>query len=342
MPRILVVTAGLAGKRSPFAEALVYLYDAEVIPGKSRAETQIDRIWRKLGLADYIGTNASNIRKINRAILERDFDILFVIKGNLVTAKTLSVLKMRAVPPRIIGWSPDDIYLAHNNSPTLKAAAPYYDTFYTAKSFNIINCELKSMGFSDPRFLHQGFDPDFHRPMPNPLSRFAGLATFIGYAEQDRFEKLNHLAKNGLEIHVWGSGWSAAMCQAAHHNLVIHGHPLLGNDYIDALSNSAISFCFLDSFAILLNPLNFEAGASCASSQSSYSGIHVGSREIRHFLICNIFQLAAIYLPYFLSIRSSTAFLYSCRFSQQDRRRRRFRNKGKTTICVDCDNDWNR
>jgi hypothetical protein len=244
-PRILAVTAGLSGKRNAVCTALADLYGAEVLPGKACAEGQLDRIWRKLRVAENIGTHAANIRTLNRAILARDFDILFVVKGNFVTAATLRVLKARPTPPKIIGWSPDDIYLSHNNSAILRAAAPHYDTFYSAKWLNIARGELASMGFADPRFLHQGFDPEVHRPVPDPESQFAGLVTFVGFGEQDRFDKLNYLAKNGIEIHVWGNGWTGAMQAAAHDKLVIHGHPILGNDYADALSNSAISFCFL-------------------------------------------------------------------------------------------------
>ena len=244
-PHILVVTAGLPGKRNAMAEALRAQYGAEVLPGTMRAEGKLDRVWRKLGVSERLGIKAANIRRLNRAILARDFDILFVVKGNFVTAETLRALKARAAPPMVIGWSPDDIYLPHNNSHILKAAAPYYDTFYTAKSLNIANGELASMGFVDPRFLHQGFDPDWHRPLPNPGSRFACLATFVGFGEQDRFDKLNHLAKNGVEVNVWGNGWTRAMRAAAHDKLVIHGHPIMDDDYADALSNSAISFCFL-------------------------------------------------------------------------------------------------
>ncbi len=246
-PRILVITAGLPGKRSPLAEALRAQYGAEVLPGKARAEGKLDRVWGMLGVAERLGTHAANLRTLNRAILARAdrLDILVVVKGNLVTADTLRALKTRPNPPRIIGWSPDDIYLPHNNSQVLKAAAPHYDTFYTAKSLNITQGELAAMGFVDPRFLHQGFDRDWHRPQPNPDSRFAGLVTFVGFGEQDRFEKLNHLAQNGVPVHVWGKGWTAAMHAAANDKLHIHAHGLFGDEYADALCNSAVSLCFL-------------------------------------------------------------------------------------------------
>lgn len=245
MPRILAITAGVPGKRNPVCDALEQLYDAEVLPGKARTESWTDRLWRKLGMAEVIGNHCTNIHTLNRAILSREFDILFVVKGNFVTAETLKALKARHNPPRIIGWSPDDIYLSHNNSAILCAAAPFYDTFYTAKSLNITRGELASMGFSDPRYMHQGYDPYLHRPVPNPGSRFAGLVTFVGFGEADRFNKMNHLARNGIPVHVWGNGWTKAMRACAHENLHIQDHGLFGDDYADALCNSAVSLCFL-------------------------------------------------------------------------------------------------
>jgi spore maturation protein CgeB len=246
-PRILAVTAGPASKRNPMTLALNDLFAAEVLPGKARAEGRVDRVWRKLGLAERVGTHAANLRALNRAILDRagTFDILFVVKGNFVTADTLNRLKVLPRPPRIVGWSCDDVYLPHNGSAVLRAAAPQYDLFFTAKSLNVTQGELSAMGFSDVRFVHQGFDRDWHRPLPSPTSRFAGLVTFVGFGEQDRFDKMNHMARAGVAVHVWGNGWTREMRATAHPNLHIHGYPLLGDDYADALSNSAISLCFL-------------------------------------------------------------------------------------------------
>lgn len=247
MVRILAVTAGPTDKRNPVTLALRDHYGAEVLPGKAHSERGGDRLLRKLGLAERLGTHRRNLDTLNRAILDRagSFDILFVVKGNYVTAGTLCALKALPEPPRIVGWTCDDIYLPHNNSAVLREAAPLYDVFYTAKSLNIARGELKAMGFSNPRFLHQGFDREVHRPMPDPASPFTGKVTFVGYGEQDRFDKMNYLALNGIEVHAWGHGWTRAMLRSAHINLKIHPHGLFGNDYAEALCNSAVALCFL-------------------------------------------------------------------------------------------------
>lgn len=242
-PRILAVTAGTFSKRSAIASALHDIYNAEILPGKSFPESRVDRLLNFIGL----GNVRANISLLNTEILGRagGFDVLFVVKGNFVTRSTLAKLKSLRFPPRIVGWSCDDVFLGHNNSEILKKAASLYDIFYTAKSLNISNGELTAMGFPRARFLPQGFDRDVHRPFPVKDSRFAGKVVFVGYGETDRFEKMNYLARNGVEVHVWGNGWTSAMRRKAHALLRIHGEALIGDDYADALSNAAISLCFL-------------------------------------------------------------------------------------------------
>jgi len=246
-PRILAVTAGLPAKRNPLVMALHDKYGAQVQAGKRFQDNRLDRYLRKLNLAGLIGTHAKNLRSLNHEILKRagHFDILFIVKGNFVYAKTLKKLKQMSIPPLIVGWSPDDVYLPHNNSKVLLDSAPYFDVFFTAKSLNISNGELSSIGFKDARFLKQGFDSVVHRPIKEKDSWFTDKVTFIGFGEQDRFEKVNYLAQNGIIVHVWGNGWTKKMRRNAHPNLKIYGSPLLGDDYSIALSNSAINLCFL-------------------------------------------------------------------------------------------------
>lgn len=275
--KILAVTAGLASKRSSFVVALEDLYDVKVLPGKKYPENIWDKIFRKLGLAESIGTHARNLRALNVAILERsgEFEILFMVKGNFVTAETLKVLRALSSPPRIIGWSPDDIFLSHNNSSILHAAAPLFDVFYTAKSLNILNAELREMGFKNPRFLRQGFDSSMHFPLKKRNSWYADKVTFIGFGERDRFEKINFLAKNGISVHVWGNGWTRAMRLKAHSNVTIHGHALLGKEYAEALSNSAINLCFL-------RKLNRDLHTSRSFEIPACGGFMIAERSSEH------------------------------------------------------------
>ena len=238
-----MVTAGAANKRSGVAAALEDLFDAQVLPGKREAEHLLDRILVPTGA----GAVARNIRSLNQAIVDRagTFDILFVVKGNFVTASTLELLKSRPHPPIIMCWTCDDIYLPHNSSVRLRKACRHYDIIFTTKSLNIERKELLTMGFPRAEFIIQGFDSDFHKPAPDPGSPYVGKVIFIGFGEQDRLEKMTRLAESGIEVHIWGNGWPPRMTRGAHPNLHFYGKPLTGHAYAEAISNAAVNLCFL-------------------------------------------------------------------------------------------------
>jgi len=244
-PRVLVVTAGTSGKKSFLAEAFRDQLGAAVVPGKQWNERRIDRVLQLFGL----GRIVANERAVNRALLERangGYDLLCIIKGLSVRRETLEVL--RAANPRatLICWTCDDQFLAHNQTPIFRKAAPAYDMIFTCKSHNVRNRELEGLGFRRVEFLYQAFSEADHRPRPNPRSRHLGRVVFIGFAERKRFDFMNFLAANGIEVDVYGSAWErGSYRREAHPNLKLHMKPLLGDDYADAISNAAISLCFL-------------------------------------------------------------------------------------------------
>lgn len=242
-PRVIVVTAGFSGKRSAIASALVDEYGAVVIPGKVYPESRKDRLLSWVGL----GNICKNIKSVNDLVLRKaiDFDVIFIVKGNFITKDTLKVLKENSPSLMVVGWSSDDMYLPHNHSSIFKGAAGFYDFYYTSKSNNIDGKELESMGFRRVGFLHQGFDSGEHKYKKVPGSLFEDKVVFVGYGEEDRFNKMNFLAKNGVHVHVWGNGWTKWMRIRAHKNLHIYGYPLVGERYVEVLANSKISLCFL-------------------------------------------------------------------------------------------------
>ncbi len=244
-PVILAITSGALKKRSFIVEGLKANYQVDVIPGKLYKENWKDRVLVKLRLSKYFGTRAVNMRHLNASIINHPnhFDIIFIVKGNDIKIETLKGLRALKKPPIIVGWSMDNIYLNHNRTNELIRTAPYYDYYYTSKKINIVNNELKTMGFKKPRFYHQGYDPSIHLPENKSKSFFKGKVVFIGYAENDRFEKMNYLAMNGIEVHIWGNGWKTYIKK--HENIHIHNRELRGKEYSEALSNSLISLCFL-------------------------------------------------------------------------------------------------
>ena len=149
--KVLVVTAGLPEKHSYIASAFAQETNATLIPGLSRPYSIIDRLLLKLDLGEF----TYNIRKLNKEVLARahDYDILFIVKGNLITKRTLLRLKSSVSCPVIVGWTCDDMYLKHNNSSIFKRAARFYDHYFTAKILNIKNDEFSSFGIKNVYFL---------------------------------------------------------------------------------------------------------------------------------------------------------------------------------------------
>ena len=242
---ILCVSAGLSSKKNPLLETLKNNHNAKIIPGKLFKENSLDKLLRKIPILRQFSKYYLNIKYLNKKIKEiaKEYDYLFIVKGNFVRKETLKKILKNRKHPIIIGWSPDDIFLTHNNSEILKDAAPFYDFFFTAKKVNIEKQQLKKMGFKNPFFIQQGYSANIHYPNPKKDSFFKEKIIFIGYGEKFRFQYLNFLAKKGLEIHVWGNGWGKFIRKDK--NLKIHNKPLIGILYSEAISNAFISLCFL-------------------------------------------------------------------------------------------------
>lgn len=244
-PRVLVVTAGTSGKKSFLADAFRDEFGADVVAGKRWDERRLDRVKKLFGL----GRIVANARALNRDLQERaggGYDLVCVIKGLSVRRETLEAMRAASPRTKLVCWTCDDQFLPHNQTPEFLAAAPAYDMIFTCKSHNVRNRELEGLGFRRVEFLYQAFSEADHHPRPNAASRHRGRVVFIGFAERKRFDYMNHLAANGVEVDVYGTGWDRGPYRAeAHPNLKLHMKPLLGEDYADALSNAAISLCFL-------------------------------------------------------------------------------------------------
>ncbi|GAI07177.1 unnamed protein product, partial [marine sediment metagenome] len=57
----------------------------------------------------------------------------------------------------IAGYSPDDMAGRHNQSSQFLKALPFYDTYFTTKSYNVD--ELKNLGCPNVKFIENAYDP---------------------------------------------------------------------------------------------------------------------------------------------------------------------------------------
>jgi len=243
---ILIVTSGLSSKKSYIADAFKEKYDADVVFGQRYREKIIDRYKYLVKM----GSIAQNEAILNRSILEsvsaKSYDMICIVKGLAVRKSTLDLIKSKNPQCQLVSWSSDDMYLRHNQTRCFIEAAPSYDVVFTSKSLNIKNKELQQIGFRRVEYFHQAFSVTDHYPINVEDSEYTNKITFIGYGENKRFEYMNYLAENGIRIDVYGNGWDGKnYLKRKHDNVILHRRSLLGRDYAEAISNSAISLCFL-------------------------------------------------------------------------------------------------
>jgi len=204
------------------------------------------RLWERArrrvrGPRDWTDANRQIVEWSRRAA----FDVLWIDKGLTITAATLRAVKARQPNCRILGFSPDDMYQRHNQSPQFRAHLPLYDWFFTTKSFGV--AELRAIGATCVAFQDNGFDPHTHRPLSlsdEERRRYGGSVGFVGSWEAARAASLRRLAAAGVPVRVWGNAnWSGH--DAPHANLRVEPRELHGDDYARALNSFDINLCFL-------------------------------------------------------------------------------------------------
>jgi len=200
-----------------------------------------DRVRRKLqGPRDWTAANHAILAHVAR----REFDVLWIDKGLTITAETLRAVRVRQPACRILGFSPDDMYQRHNQSPQFRRHLPLYDLFFTTKTFGV--AELRTIGCPRVAFHDNGYDPDTHRPLSLSAAERAGYGGpvgFIGSWEPQRARSIERLAAAGVAVRLWGVRWARAC--APHPNLRIESRELLGLDYARGLNSFDINLCFL-------------------------------------------------------------------------------------------------
>jgi len=220
---------------------IVHGIDVANAAHRTRDKQPWERVRRKLlGPRDWANANDQIAVALQRA----RFDAVWIDRGLTIEPHTLEAARRRQPACRIIGYSPDDMYARHNQSPQFRRHLPLYDLYFTTKSYGVV--ELKAMGCPDVAFCANAFDPRTHRPLPvTPADRlrFGGLAGFIGTWEPARSASLQQLASAGVPVRVWGNGWEHH--RRPHPNLHIEGRALYGDDYALAICAFDINLCFL-------------------------------------------------------------------------------------------------
>lgn len=200
--------------------------------------------YRKTGVqlpfafSDPLRINQTIISKV----LKENVDILWIDKGLNIKPSTLIKLKKNCASLKIIGYSPDDMLQRHNNSTFFLSCLPYYDMFYTTKTYNVK--ELKKLGANHVEFIKNTYQEEIHFPVSltqEDMMFYSSDVSFIGDFESDRFEVMKFLADKGITITIWGPNWS----EVSYKNLVIKNKTLKDIEYSKAIVASKICLGFL-------------------------------------------------------------------------------------------------
>ena len=212
--------------------------------------------------------------KIVNEISSNSFDIIWIEKGNMIKPWTLKTIKRLTPAAKLISCSEDDMYASHGHSLWYRLGLKYYDTVFTTKTYNLK--ELRQFGARKTVLFLDSYDENLHRPMQlseEELMRFSCDVSAIGAFEAERAASLLFLAKNGVQVTIWGNGWGHWANR--YKNLVVKNEFLFGSDYAKAISASKINLNFL-------RKVNRDEVTSRSVEIPACGGFMLGERTARH------------------------------------------------------------
>lgn len=137
-------------------------------------------------------------------------EMVWVDKGIFVEPSTLKVLRKNGVR-WAVHYSPDNYFIPQNASRHLWRSLPLYDLVVTTKP--AIVERLRRAGARQVLLSGNAYDPATHHPVtlsPVERDRFGADVAFIGRWERDREQLLARVAALGVELAIWGPGWSSS------------------------------------------------------------------------------------------------------------------------------------
>ncbi len=192
-------------------------------------------------LPDIVGAN----NKIMQLADKNEYDIIWIDKGITINAATLKYIKRKSQKINIVSFTPDNMAMRHNQSQNFLNCIKLYDYHITTKSF--IVDDLYKLGAQKVLFTNKSFSEDFHYPRnlsEFEIDRLGGDVGFVGVWEKERCNSVMHLAKNGINVRVFGAGkWKEY--KNKYPNLIVEDNGLFSEDYPKSFQAFKISLCFL-------------------------------------------------------------------------------------------------
>ncbi len=211
---------------------------------------------------------------IQAEIDKKQFDVVWIDKGVTIRPSTLQFVKNNLPDSVLISCSEDDMFASHSRTYWYLRGLKYYDIVFTTKTYN--RTELKMIGARRTSLFLDSYDERLHRRVVLTASEVEQLACdvgFVGSFENDRAERMLYLAEHGIQVNVYGNGWSGWVGKSS--GLIIHGKPLYGEEYVRAINAAKVNLCFL-------RKINRDEVTSRSVEIPACGGFMLGERTPRH------------------------------------------------------------
>ncbi len=200
-----------------------------------------DALRFKLGHPRDAAGAVAELRRLGRG---GGFDLLWLDKVLILPPGALAEFREHNPGAVVAGYSLDNMLLRHNRSARFLRCLPLHDVYFTTKSFAVD--PLRELGAPRVEFVDNAYDPHTHRPVAltdEDRSVYDADVGFVGTFERARAEALLALARDGLEVRVFGNGWGA--WRDLNGRLDVTGRPAVGDAYAKALCGARVNLCFL-------------------------------------------------------------------------------------------------
>ncbi len=144
-------------------------------------------------------------RELQRAAATFGPDLVLVVSGQLVTKQALQAMRSR-LKASLFHYYGEDFFNSRTTTRTLREAAPYYDWFFTTKSFNV--AEMAALGMTRVVYSPHAYRENCHYPVKvgkADAQRCGSDLVFVGTWETERAAVLETL--EGFNLRVWGNLW---------------------------------------------------------------------------------------------------------------------------------------
>lgn len=221
--------------------------DIDVI-NTSTCTTLLYRLIYHINLYSPIKLNLPDTKHINEKIIEhiqqKQYDIIWIDKGNIIYPSTLKNIKKIQPKSILIHYMIDDIKNPHHLSKQIKDTIPLYDYYIMNRQVN--KDELLKLGCKHPIIVFMSYEKSFHYPRTitsDDIKKFGGDVGFIGTYERERAQSIQYLVDHGIPVRVWGNGWNHLKKYSS--LLKIEGRGLYDENFSKALCVFKINLGFL-------------------------------------------------------------------------------------------------